>query len=69
MNAEERTRALMGEGGVQDCGKAQNCVRVCPKQIPLTTSIAVMNREVTKLEIKDIFFNTADDKKATGGPA
>lgn len=31
--------ALMAEGGIQDCGNAQNCVAVCPK-IPLTTSIA-----------------------------
>jgi succinate dehydrogenase / fumarate reductase iron-sulfur subunit len=69
LNAEERTRALMGEGGIGDCGKAQNCVKVCPKAIPLTTSIAVMNREVTKVVVKDIFFNTADDKKTAGGPA
>jgi succinate dehydrogenase / fumarate reductase iron-sulfur subunit len=69
MNAEDRTRALMGEGGIADCGKAQNCVKVCPKAIPLTTSIAAMNREVTKLVVKDIFFNTADDKKTAGGPA
>jgi succinate dehydrogenase / fumarate reductase iron-sulfur subunit len=40
MNAEERVRGLMGPGGIQDCGKAQNCVKVCPKEIPLTTSIA-----------------------------
>jgi succinate dehydrogenase / fumarate reductase iron-sulfur subunit len=69
LQAEDRTRGLMGPGGVDDCGKAQNCVKVCPKAIPLTTSIAVMNREVTKLVVKDIFFNTADDKKAAGGPA
>ncbi len=69
MNAEERVRGVMGPGGIQDCGKAQNCVKVCPKEIPLTTSIAVMNREVTKQIIKDIFFNQGDEKKATGGPA
>ncbi len=68
MNAEERVRGLMGPGGIQDCGKAQNCVKVCPKEIPLTTSIAVMNREVTKQIVKDIFFNQDDEKKATGGP-
>jgi succinate dehydrogenase / fumarate reductase iron-sulfur subunit len=68
LNAEERTRSLMGPGGIQDCGKAQNCVKVCPKEIPLTTSIAVMNREVSKVVIKDIFFNTADDKKGSSGP-
>ena len=30
----------MGDGGVADCGKAQNCVEVCPKEIPLVDSIA-----------------------------
>ena len=29
----------MEEGGIQVCGNAQNCVAVCPKKIPLTTSI------------------------------
>ena len=48
LNAEDRLRGLMAEGGIQDCGKAQNCVQVCPKEIPLTTSIAQMNRDVTK---------------------
>ncbi|MBN9684809.1 MULTISPECIES: succinate dehydrogenase iron-sulfur subunit [unclassified Corallococcus] len=67
LNAEERTRALMGPGGIQDCGKAQNCVKVCPKEIPLTTSIAVMNREVSKLIIKDIFFKE-EEQKASAGP-
>src|SRR5438132_8497103 len=38
-NANERLDALMEEGGIQDCGNAQNCVAVCPKNIPLTTSI------------------------------
>src|SRR5437660_10566932 len=35
MNAEERLRALLEPGGVDDCGKAGNCVQVCPKNIPL----------------------------------
>lgn len=48
MQADERLEALMGEGGVADCGKAQNCVKVCPKGIPLTESIAVMGRETLK---------------------
>jgi succinate dehydrogenase / fumarate reductase iron-sulfur subunit len=33
---EERLRALAGDGGVQECGFAQNCVQACPKQLPLT---------------------------------
>lgn len=47
MNKEDRLEALMDEGGIQECGNAQNCVQVCPKGIPLTTSIAAMNRQVT----------------------
>jgi succinate dehydrogenase / fumarate reductase, iron-sulfur subunit len=43
----ERLDALSGEGGVSDCGNAQNCVKVCPKQIPLTESIAQIGRDVT----------------------
>lgn len=43
----ERLEALMGPGGVSDCGNAQNCVKVCPKHIPLTESIAAIGRAVT----------------------
>ncbi|HVE84766.1 MAG TPA: succinate dehydrogenase iron-sulfur subunit [Myxococcales bacterium] len=67
MNAEDRVRGLMEDGGIQDCGKAQVCVQVCPKEIPLTTSIAAMNREVTKQVIKDIFFKD-EPGKASSGP-
>jgi succinate dehydrogenase / fumarate reductase, iron-sulfur subunit len=48
MHAPERLEALMGDGGVADCGKAQNCVEVCPKEIPLVDSIAVVSRQTTK---------------------
>lgn len=48
MNKEERLDALMGDGGIEGCGNSQNCVQACPKGIPLTTSIAEMNKEVTK---------------------
>ena len=48
MHAGERLDSLMGEGGISDCGKAQNCVKVCPKGIPLTESISVMGRETLK---------------------
>ncbi len=43
-----RVRALMGEGGVGDCGKAQVCVEVCPVAIPLTESIAHVSRDATR---------------------
>ncbi len=48
MHAAERLDAVMGEGGVEDCGKAQNCAAVCPKEIPLVDSIAVVGRAATK---------------------
>ena len=43
-NAAERLDALTSEGGIQNCGNAQNCVKVCPKEIPLTTAIARAGR-------------------------
>ncbi len=48
MHAAERLEAVMGESGVQGCGKAQNCVEVCPKGIPLVDSIADVSRQTTK---------------------
>jgi succinate dehydrogenase / fumarate reductase iron-sulfur subunit len=48
MHADERLETVMGNGGVEDCGKAQNCVEVCPKEIPLVDSIAVVARETTR---------------------
>jgi len=47
MNADQRLDALTGSGGLQVCGNAQNCVAVCPKEIPLTTSIARAGRQTT----------------------
>ena len=48
MNASERLDALVAEGGIQVCGNAQNCVRVCPKEIPLTTAIGRGGRSATR---------------------
>lgn len=50
-----RLHSLMGEGGISDCGNAQNCVRVCPKNIPLTDAIAAIGRDVTLQAFKDLF--------------
>lgn len=55
MNAHERLEALMGPGGITDCGNAQNCVKVCPKDIPLTRSIAIAGRQTTLHAIKRWF--------------
>jgi len=51
MHARERLEAARGRGGVQDCANAQNCVRICPKNIPLTESIAEVNRQAIKQAI------------------
>ena len=55
MHKEERLMAIMGEGGLTSCGNSQNCVEVCPKGIPLTTSIADLNRQTTIQSLKNFF--------------
>ena len=55
MNASERLEALMAPGGIQVCGNAQNCVAVCPKNIPLTRSIGRAGRATTIHWIKSWF--------------
>jgi succinate dehydrogenase / fumarate reductase, iron-sulfur subunit len=55
MNAGERLDALSAEGGLQVCGNAQNCVAVCPKHIPLTTSIGKAGRATTLHALKKFF--------------
>src|SRR5580704_3442705 len=51
----DRLHALMGDGGIQECGYAQNCVEVCPKDIPLTKSIADVGGQVMWQAVKDLF--------------
>ncbi len=55
MEAIQRLEALPAPGGIQACGNAQNCVAVCPKEIPLTTSIARAGRDTTIHSIKKWF--------------
>ncbi|PYP86341.1 MAG: succinate dehydrogenase iron-sulfur subunit [Blastocatellia bacterium AA13] len=47
LHKDVRLEAIMDDGGISDCGNAQNCVQVCPKNIPLTDSIAALYRETT----------------------
>jgi succinate dehydrogenase / fumarate reductase iron-sulfur subunit len=51
----DRLEVLSSAGGVSACGNAQNCVKVCPKEIPLTESIAAMGRAVTFYRVKKFF--------------
>lgn len=59
MEADQRLHALMEVDGIEACGNSQNCVQVCPKEIPLTESIAAMGRDTSKQMLKD-FFSTPD---------
>lgn len=52
---DERLEAHMDEGGVADCGKAGNCVEVCPKDIPNLEAIAAVQRQATVYSIKKFF--------------
>jgi succinate dehydrogenase / fumarate reductase iron-sulfur subunit len=52
---EERLRVLMQPGGIADCGNAQNCVKVCPKDIPLTDAIGQLGRQTTMQWLRDLF--------------
>lgn len=55
MQKKERMHVVMNKGGVNDCGLAENCDKVCPKNIPLVESIATVARGATWQAIKDLF--------------
>jgi len=55
MNKAERLEQIMDEGGLANCGNSQNCVQACPKGIPLTTSIAALNRDSAIQSFKNFF--------------
>ena len=51
----DRLHELMGPGGISDCGNAQNCVKVCPKDIPLTEAIGEIGRQTSVQWLHDLF--------------
>jgi succinate dehydrogenase / fumarate reductase, iron-sulfur subunit len=55
MQSSQRLVPLMEKGGVNECGNAQNCARVCPKKIPLTESIGVMERQAVRESLRTLF--------------
>jgi len=55
LEKSDRLRAALGSDGIAGCGNAQNCVKVCPKNIPLTESLALIGREATKQALRDFF--------------
>ena len=59
---EDRLLALMQKGGIEDCGNAQKCVKVCPKGIPLVTSIIETNQELSLNLITLLRYSEAQPK-------
>lgn len=55
MQAGDRLAQLLGDEGINSCGNAQNCVQVCPKEIPLTESIGAIGRQMTVFSLKRLF--------------
>lgn len=62
MESSQRLRSMLKEEGISGCGNAQNCRRVCPKNIPLTESIATIGRTAMKQALSD-GFGLPDSKK------
>ncbi len=61
---EDRVPFIVEKGGISECGNAQNCKRVCPKQIPITQSTASLGKEATKFFLGKIFSKKkSEDKK------
>lgn len=55
LRKHKRLHKMMESGGISDCGNAQNCVKVCPKNIPLTDAIAAVGRDVTMEAFHEVF--------------
>lgn len=60
---DDRFSHIVQKGGVSDCGNAQNCKRVCPKEISLTESIAYMGRQASKYFFTSFFHKKKYSKK------
>ena len=50
--SDDRMEYLTSEEGITGCGNAQNCVKVCPKGVPLTRAIAQLNRDTTVYRLR-----------------
>jgi succinate dehydrogenase / fumarate reductase iron-sulfur subunit len=47
----ERLDKVTQDGGIQDCGLAQQCVKACPKHIPLVEAIGQLQRDITLSQV------------------
>ena len=49
-----RLDALVGPSGIASCGRAQNCVAVCPHQVPLDNVLAQASGQATRHWLKQL---------------
>ncbi len=54
-SSRERMAVIMGRGGIAECGNAQNCLEVCPVDIPITEALGQLGRETTGLWLSGLF--------------
>jgi len=55
VHKDDRLEVMEEAGGIADCGNAQNCVKVCPKELPLTEAIGEVGRQTTIHAVKAFF--------------
>lgn len=48
MQKKERMDAVISSEGIGGCGNSQNCIKSCPKDIPLTTALAELNGDANR---------------------
>lgn len=55
-DCDERLYAIMGIGGIAECGNAGNCSEVCPKGIPVSEGIARLGWQTSVQAFRKIFY-------------
>jgi succinate dehydrogenase / fumarate reductase iron-sulfur subunit len=50
-----RIRALLMPGGIDDCGRSESCVEVCPEGIPLDESLGWASRAASRMWWRTLF--------------
>ena len=51
-HGKARLEMLMGKGGIEECGHAEQCQNACPEEIPILTILGQASREVTRFVAK-----------------
>lgn len=50
--SDDRAEVMTSHEGITNCGNAQNCVKACPREVPLTKAIAEINRTSTMHKLR-----------------